>query len=439
MTQAIANAPRTAADGTLTQRLAGLLATKPIADADRRAASLFVLDAMANALAGRNSEPGRILLDWAKGKPAADDSGFVTAALTHILEIDDLHRLSVTHPGCVVVPAAWAIATRLGRRGRDLLDAVIVGYEAMCRIGNAVGPLHYKVFHNTATCGPFGSAAAVARLLQLDETAMVHALGNAGTQAAGLWQFLETGAMSKHLHAGHAAEAGARAAELGAFGFTGPPAILEGEKGFFRGLCPDADPEVVLRDPDGPWELRRTSIKPWPSCRHTHPAIDAASSLRGAIGNRDVARVSVETYRAALDLCDRPLPDSAYAAKFSLQHCVAAALALPKVDFASFEPAARANLAALRATVECRVSDRFATAYPRDWGSAVTVTLNDGAELVAERRHAKGDPEAPLDEAAMREKAAMLLRHGGVAAPDATVDAILALTDDAALPTLAIC
>ena len=426
------------ADATLTQGLTALIAAKAVSKTDRTAAALFALDAIANALAGRNSDPGRILLAWARERPAADASGFVTASLTHILEIDDLHRQSVTHPGCVVVPAALAIARRRGARGHAFLDAVLAGYEAMCRVGNAVGPAHYRIFHNTATCGPFGSAVAAAHLLGLDATQTVHALGNAGTQAAGLWQFLETGAMSKHLHAGHATEAGVRAAELAALGFTGPPAILEGAKGFFRGLCPDADPDAVLRAPDAAWELRRTSIKPWPSCRHTHPAIDAASSLRGAIGNRAIARVQVETYRAAMDLCDRPVPDSEYAAKFSLQHCTAAALSLPLVEFASFDAPARRDLADLRMRIECRVADRFAAAYPQDWGSAVTVTLTDGAELVAERRHAKGDPEAPLDAAAMRTKAVMLLRHGGVAEPDAVIDGILALADDAPLPALAI-
>ncbi len=423
-----------AAGATLTQGLAALIDAKPVTNADRAAAALFVLDAIANAIAGRNSEPGRILLAWARETPAADAKGFVAASLTHILEIDDLHRQSATHPGCVAVPAALAVARRRGARGHAFLAAVLAGYEAMCRVGNAVGPAHYRVFHNTATCGPFGSAMAAARLLGLDRAQTVHALGNAGTQAAGLWQFLETGAMSKHLHAGHAADAGVRAAELAAHGFTGPPAVLEGEKGFFRGLCPDADPAAVLRAPGAPWELRRTSIKPWPSCRHTHPAIDAASSLRAAIGSRAIARVRVETYRAATDLCDRPLPDSEYAAKFSLQHCVAAALSLPAVDFASFDERARRELAELRTRVECRVADRFASAYPQDWGSAATVTLADGAELVAERRHARGDPEAPLDAATMRAKAAMLLRHGGIAEPAATIDGILALADDAPLP-----
>ncbi len=121
----------------------------------------------------------------------------------------------------------------------------------------------------------------------------MHALGNAGTQSSGLWQFIETGAMSKHLHAGRAAEAGVTAAELAALGFTGPPAILEGAKGLFAGACPDADPDAVTRDPNAPWQLRATSIKPWPCCRHTHPAIDAAIELHGRLGGMSRRRRSM--------------------------------------------------------------------------------------------------------------------------------------------------
>ncbi|MBC7102290.1 MAG: MmgE/PrpD family protein, partial [Parvibaculum sp.] len=217
------NHPRPAASPSLTETLVSLIRTKPVNDADIEAAALFTLDAVANSLAGRNSEPGRILLDWWRASPsnAAPDPGreaFLMGALCHILETDDLHRESVVHPGCVVVPAAWALARKRGATGRSFLTSVLHGFEAASRVGMGVGPAHYKIWHNTATCGPFGSAMAAAALLDLEDGEAVHALGNAGSQSSGLWQFLETGAMTKHLHAGHAAEAGIRAAELAAFG-----------------------------------------------------------------------------------------------------------------------------------------------------------------------------------------------------------------------------
>lgn len=424
--------------GTLTERLCQLIENKPVAREDLEQAALFVLDALANMLGGRNSGPGRILLDYARqlGRDAGREA-LVMGGLIHILETDDLHRASVVHPGCVVVPAAYAVARREGRSGRDFLLAVLKGFEACCRVGMGVGPAHYRIWHNTATCGPFGSAYAAGHLAGLDGAQMVHALGNAGTQSAGLWEFLATGAMSKHLHAGRAAEAGVVAADLARLGFTGPPAILEGPKGLFAGACPDPRPDAVLAEPEQPWQLRLTSIKPWPSCRHTHPAVDAALELAPGLTEAAIEGVVVETYQAAIDVCDRPVAGSEYEGKFSLQHCVAAALADGRVDFGSFAPDARARLASLAARIEPRLSEPFASAYPRAWGSAVTVRLRGGTLRRAARSHAKGDPEAALDGAAMRAKARMLMQHGGVAEPDRLIAAILDLADDAPLPDLA--
>ncbi len=196
--------------------------------------------------------------------------------------------------------------------------------------------------------------------------------------------------------------------------------ILEGPQGFFAGACPDPDPEAVLRDADAPWQLHATSIKPWPSCRHTHPAIDAALELSRQIDPKQIAQVQVTTYRAALDVCDRPAPASEYAAKFSLQHCVAYALAANKIDFDSFGESARALAAPLAREVKVRAGDPYASAYPGAWGGEVAVTLKDGARHVEIRPHAKGDPEAPLDKKEMLAKAAMLLDYAGIdAAPQA--------------------
>jgi 2-methylcitrate dehydratase PrpD len=128
---------------SLTRSLVRLIEAKPVGDDDLAAAALFVLDTLANALAARHSAQGQILRDWYGRRPS--DTGrraFLFGALAHILEMDDLHRESVTHPGCAVVPAAWAVALHAGRGGRDFLKAVLTGYEAMCRIGNAVGRAH---------------------------------------------------------------------------------------------------------------------------------------------------------------------------------------------------------------------------------------------------------------------------------------------------------
>jgi 2-methylcitrate dehydratase PrpD len=416
-----------------------LIERKAVDGEDLSAAALFVLDTVANAVAARHTAQGEILRDWHSRRPAdAGRQAFLFGALAHVLEMDDLHRESVTHPGCVVVPAAWAVATERGADGHDFLKAVLAGYEAVCRVGNAVGQAHYKVWHNTATCGPYGAAFAAAVLLELREEPTVWALGNAGTQSAGLWQFLEEGAMSKHLHAGRAAEAGILAAELAARGFTGPAAILEGPKGFFVAACPDARPERVLASPDAPWQLRFTSIKPWPSCRHTHPAVEAALDVRDRVEPGAVASVRIETYRAALALCDNAAPGSEYEAKFSLQHCVAAALGDGKLTLGSFDGPARTRLAMLASRTTAVVTAEHDAAYPDRWGARVTLTTTTGGTLVAERPACKGDPEHPVTPKDLREKASMLLEHGGLRREraEALTEALLALPGGGPLPDL---
>ena len=417
---------------TLSQRLICLIREKEVSDADLHRAAIFTLDAIANALAGRNTEPGRKILEW--GRRQGHDAGrqaFVIGGLTHILETDDLHRSSVTHPGCVVVPAVFAQSASGTFTGAEILTAVLHGYEAMCRIGNAVGPAHYRIWHNTATCGPYGSAMAMASLNGLSDAQTMHALGNAGTQSSGVWEFLDTGAMSKHLHAGRAAEAGMIAADLAALDFTGPPKILEGNKGFFAAACPDAVPAAVTENPQAPWELTQTSIKPWPSCRHTHPAIDAALQLYEELGRDEISRVKIETYQAALDICDRPLPDSEYEAKFSLYHTVAAALQNGHVDFESFNADSRNKLAELRQRITIAATDPWMSAYPASWGARVTVTTNDNKELVATREGARGDPEVALNDGEMIDKARMLLEFGGCdsAARDRIIAGIVSLPE----------
>lgn len=423
---------------TLTQQLIRLIRDKEISDADLQRAAFFALDAIANALAGRNTDVGRKLLDW--GRQQGGDAGrqaFVIGGLIHILETDDLHRSSVTHPGCVVVPAVIAATKDTDTSGPDILRAILHGYEAMCRIGNAVGPTHYQVWHNTATCGPYGSAMAMASLNGLSDEQAMHALGNAGTQSSGVWEFLDTGAMSKHLHAGRAAESGMIAASLAALDFTGPPKILEGEKGFFAAACPDANPAAVTAAADGAWELTQTSIKPWPCCRHTHPAIDAALELRGTFDATNIENVHVETYQAALNVCDRPAPESEYEAKFSLYHTVAAALLNGRVDFQSFGSDSRAALAEFRQKISTATAEPWLSAYPISWGARVTVKTADGAEYVAERDGAFGDPEHALDDDQLLDKAQLLLAFAGCDPAEAkhVIAGILALASSDAKVT----
>lgn len=422
----------------LSERLVRSIRAKPVTNVTLECAALLVLDTFANALAGRNTAIGKILRAWADRQPvdAARDA-LAIGALAHVLEVDDLHRASVVHPGCVVVPAAYAVARREGRSGRDFLVAVLHGYEAVCRIGAAVGAAHYRVWHNTASCGPFGSATAASTVLGLDVDATVNALGNAGTQAFGLWEFMESPTMTKPLHAGRAAEAGVTAADLASFGLTGPPRILEGRRGFFSALCPDAKPENVLQNPEAPWQLEQTSVKPWMCCRHTHPAIEAALAIRRELDVSSIERIAVGAYQAAIDVCDKPVPGSEVEAKFSLQHAVALALLDGRIDFTSFGEEARRRVAPLRSRVALWHSDEVEAAYPDAWGAEVEVVTTDCTTHAHRARSAKGDPESPLSRAELVDKARMLLTHGLVEDPESLIESVLATASDGPLPEIA--
>lgn len=311
---------------------------RPISDADRSRAALHVLDWVACAAAGTVTPPGQAMLAYARTMPvgssrtfgglalAARDAALVNGSFGNVLEMDDIYRTALVHPGPVVIATALAVAEARNSSAEQLLNAVICGFEAMIRVGCSVGAAHYRQFHNTATCGVFGSAVAAGILLGLDDRQLVDALGNAGTQSAGLWQCRIEDTMSKQLHNGRAAQSGLIAAELAVHGLTGARFILEGPLGFYAGLCPDGDPRRLLADPEAPWLIHGTSFKPWPACRHTHPTIDVVLILRQQVAADTIQRIIVETYRDAITVCDNASPGTPVEAKFSLQHASAVVL-----------------------------------------------------------------------------------------------------------------
>ncbi len=217
----------------------------------RRTEDLF-LDWAGSTLAGKGARPVEALARFMASQGPADGpsevlihrrrsspliAATINAAASHFAEQDDVHNGSVFHPAAVVFPPALAVAQALRRSGAELLLASVVGYEVGIRVGEFLGRSHYKVFHTTGTVGTLAAAAAVGSLLRLNADQMLHALGSAGTQSAGLWEFLRDGADSKQLHTAHAAGAGLTAAHLAAEGFTGAQRILKARRAWPR-ACP---------------------------------------------------------------------------------------------------------------------------------------------------------------------------------------------------------
>jgi 2-methylcitrate dehydratase PrpD len=256
--------------------------------------------------------------------------------------------------------------------------------------------------------------AAAGWLVNLNTEQFTWAMGNAGTMAAGLWQFNADGAMSKHLHAGQAASNGVRAADLAALGFTGTRDILEGERGFFAATAPDADPARVILGLNDGFKIGGVSIKPHASCRHTHPAIDAALMLREQLPNRrDITRIDIDTYQAAITLCDNPDPHTPYAAKFSLHYCLASALVRGSAGLRDFSPEClrEDSVRRLMGRTSARVHPDFEAAYPAEWNTALRVTLASGDVLEAAVKHPKGDPENALSQRELEAKFRGMVNH----------------------------
>ncbi|OYY13371.1 MAG: 2-methylcitrate dehydratase, partial [Polynucleobacter sp. 35-46-11] len=195
----------------------------------------------AQSMGGFNaSNPGsaEILIHRTTSSPFL--ATLANAAASHVAEQDDVHNGSVFHPGTIVFPAALATAQAIGASGRDLLVAAVAGYEVGIRVGEFLGRSHYKIFHTTGTAGTLAAAATVGHLLKLNPSQMLHAFGSAGTQSAGLWEFLRDAADSKQLHTAHAASTGLMSAYLAKSGFTGAEHILEGKQGLAAGMSSDS-------------------------------------------------------------------------------------------------------------------------------------------------------------------------------------------------------
>jgi 2-methylcitrate dehydratase PrpD len=406
-------------------------------EAVERTKDLF-LDWAASALAGRGARPVLALESFAEAMGPGDGpsevlvsrrrtsplfAALVNAASSHVVEQDDLHGASVLHPGTVVFPAALAAVQATRASGRDFLVASVAGYEAGVRVGRFLGRSHYKVFHTTGTAGTLGAAAAVAHVLGLDEEATLHALGSAGTQAAGLWEFLRDAADSKQLHTAKAASDGLLAAYLAREGFTGPRRVLEGTYGMAAGMSSDADPAALREGLGEAWAVLETSFKFHASCRHTHPAADAllAAMDEHGLAADDVSAVRARVHDAAIDVLG-PVTDprTVHQSKFSMGFVLAqiAHRGAASLDLFTEESLDDPALRAFAQRVEMVLDPEVDAAYPERWIGLVEVDTTDGRHLVSRVDVPKGEPANTLSRPELEDKAARLAAHGGGVGPE---------------------
>ncbi len=350
-------------------------------------------------------------------------AALVNAASSHLVEQDDLHNSSVLHPATVVFPAALAAAQDLGKSGRELILAAVAGYEAGIRIGEFLGRSHYRIFHTTATVGTLAAAVAVGKLLGFDRGQFVNCLGSAGTQAAGLWQFLRDAADSKQLHTAKAAADGLLAAYLSADGLSGARDILEGEQGLAAGMSADADPSKLVDRLGSRWALTETSFKFHASCRHTHPAADALLALmqREGLGHEQIARITTRVHQGAIDVLGRVgVPQSVHQAKFSMGTVLGLIAVYGKAGLTEFHQHALsdARVAALRDKVEMCLDAEVDGAYPQRWLGRVEVLTVDGRRLTGAIDEPKGDPGNTLSRVELEDKFRRLLAFSAARTAD---------------------
>lgn len=398
---------------SLTEGLAQHL-LRAVDAATRARARLHLLDWMGCVAGARQTAVGAVARRMA-GQPVT----LRAALLGNVLEMDDVHRAAILHPG----PVIWPTVLGDAEQGLDaVLDAAVRGYEATIAIGATLDAAHYAQWHTTATAGVFGAAAAVASLFGADARVVVSAMGLAGSVSGGLWQMRHEPVMAKQWHLAHALQTGGAAAFHAASGVTGPRFILEGPQGLHAATCRAPRPMVLG---DG-WRIAEVSFKPWGACRHAHPAIDAALMLRDA--GALTGPILVETFADAITFCDRPEPTTSHEAKFSLHHAVAVVAERGVPTLADFEPDAIAALAEARARVTVRADAAITARYPDHFGATVSAGGRQAALI-----DTLGDPERPLSHDGVIDKARALCAWGGLSPARAERGVILALEgDDAA-------
>ncbi len=348
-------------------------------------------------------------LDQGKARLALGRKATVRAAAlingtaAHAVEVDDIFRDGIYHPGAPTISAALALAQANGASGEQFLRAVIVGYEVSTRIGAAMGRAHYKYWHNTGTIGVFGACAAASALLGLDRKRFAHALATVTTFSAGLQQSFRMDSMSKPLHAGRAAEAGVTAALAAREGVTGSLDVIEGEAGFGRAMGDNPDWHKLFESLGKDFHICRMTFKNHTCCGHTFAAIDGVLALQKKMGvaANDIERVKIGTYKAALDVARYEQPRTPAEARFSLKYVVATALTHGSVRLAAFEPERMEDRVtrSFMEKISVSVDKELDATFPHQRAARVAFVARDGRQEEFLQPTRIGDPDAPLSDA----------------------------------------
>ncbi|MGJ5084330.1 MmgE/PrpD family protein [Bradyrhizobium sp. HKCCYLRH1065] len=361
-------------------------------------------------------------------------AALLNGTMGHSLDFDDTHADSSLHPSAPVVPAAFAVGEMVGASGREVLTAIVAGYEVCCRLGNALDPTsHYaRGFHPTATAGTYGAAAAAGKLFGLSEQQLIYAFGVSGSQAAGSLQFLVNGAWNKRYQVGASAMNGVIAATLAKNDFVGAIESVEGKHGLLVGYTDTPHHDKAVAGLGSTYETMKIGVKPYPSCRYTHAAIDAIIALRREhnLTPDQVKRVEIGLHRNGItltgDAATKRHPTSIVGGQFSMFFTGALALDQGRFGWDDYTRLGDAAINALADKFDVVQDDKLEIGHSHPFGARVTITTADG---VHERLHddPSGEPTSFPTAQAMSDKFLTLARPVLSSRAQSFADAILSL------------
>lgn len=359
-------------------------------------------DALIEALKPLGTGGSRVLGPDSESRFPAARAAMLDATFAHAIELDDGHTFAGVHAGAVVVPTALVMGEELHATGKEILTAIVLGYEAVYRMAVAQSPeLIDHGFHPSATCDTVGAMAVTGKLMKLDARRLANGLGMSALQAAGLMEATVTGQQSKCVMVGNAAFNGIACAYVARAGLEGCTSAFDGKTGLFQAMSKPIAAEDVLRDLGQVYSIGNTYNKFYPTCRHAQPAIEAALNLaeEHGIGPNEVDHIEVGTHRVAYELTGRiQAPQTPGEAKFSIAYGIAAALEDRGVAVRHLTAPYYTDEKYLKVArrVTTRIDERVAAQYPKRRGAAVDIHMLNGDVFSTDCFDLKGSPQNPV-------------------------------------------
>ena len=359
------------------------------------------MDAALNAMMELSPAPQASILGR-KERVDITAAALLNGISSHTFDFDDTHLKTIIHPAGPVASALLALAEKTGASGRDIIDALVLGIDVSCRIGNMMYPDHYdRGWHITGSTGSIGAAAACARLMKLDVQKTTMAIGIAASQPIGMRE--QFGTMTKPFHPGAAARAGLTSALLAKHGFTASARALEAPRGYTQTVSTKYDWSEVTSELGQRFEISFNTYKPFACGIVIHPSIDACVQLRNehGINAADVERIDLKVHSLVLELTGRKMPKDGLEAKFSVYHSAAAGLIFGEAGEHQYDDAIvnRADVLELRSRIVATVDDNIHEA-----SVDVTATCKDGRKVHVFVKHAIGSMENPMSDARLAGK-----------------------------------